>query len=1254
MKNLLFGLTALLCTSVMAKPVMQYDFDGSAGNAKAAGKFRYVDGIRGKAIALSDGTVKIPCPAKINPNEGSISFWVKPLNWDSSVTEFIFLLQNNSPEKNGRIIVYKYREPKGLGLMFWMGNPTAKKGQGNGYTNTTNHKLEKGKWTFLTITWSKKANLFALYHNGQLACSGRGKSGLFFKKFGDFILNAQPFRPANRKLETAFDLVKFYPRALTEKEVSANYKEESAPPLDIPMEKVQKTVFSLPMMKTAPKIDGNFVESEWGDAARLPGFITLSKPRLETDLSGEVYAGMDAKNFYFCVVAKIPGATQLVNKIKDRDGAVYMDDAFEFFLRPPEMKQGNYQTIVNYNGAIYDSRNSRKEWNGNWKVRNGLYEGQWICELTIPISDFESSFREGKMWDFNFCRDRQVEPDILFSSVSPSAMPFSAYFGKFRMTGKGCFARLSVDYAQLFERKLDLKAEIFNRSAKAQNVTVRIENLPNDGKKGTVRSYLKTIPAGASAVVNHTDPLSGFRSGVVRVTMTDAAGNLIYRQDLPLVFKDDVKITTETNLSESKLIYTADLKSHFALAKTAATTVTLRHVSGKQISTVIKAKDMVAGSFDLKQFPAGDCVLEFIFRDAAGKELMKVSEKYKHIGTPKWLKEKPGMTGIPYPYTPIKRNGNTLSVIGRNHVFGSALLPEQITSQNVPLFAAKPVLRAKMNGKNIVFRNFKFKKVKENGEQTIMNFTASAGGVSLSGTVTLEYDGFLWYALDLSKNSGILEELFLEMEMPASVADFYNAHFFSRENYVGKLGESLTLKQIPSVWLGNMDIGLTFVTESFQYWRNKDTKAAFRIQRKGKNVLWQVRFVDKPTKLSGKKFLLEFGIEANPVKPTPPQFRTWRVWFFDPFTIAHPWTIDPKIKKYPGSGGFFTPEHTSMEAFRKEVKRFRDRGAELSLYLNPFLVSPEATEYKIFRKEWRNPYNVYPQCPASSFTDYIVWQIDDHIKHGSLQCVYVDSLGAYNCANELHGCGYIDEQGNQKLTYPIRAMRNYMKRLYTLLHAQGRDQKKNYLWAHMSARTSAPINAFVDFQCSGEELETELIGNSNYLEHYGMDAYQIYYLHSSGVVPMLLPNLGRTGPKEHRLNKDYNDQVLALALLHDSLIWNLWMDMTYVNNLYKKLDAFGWQDPALKFHSYRKQFMVGSTGKDIYISVYTIGKRAMAVIVNKNKKEQTVQLGVNYEALGIPAGAVIKDVRTGKKLTAQDLKNWKVRGYNFSLIQIGE
>jgi hypothetical protein len=102
------------------------------------------------------------------------------------------------------------------------------------------------------------------------------------------------------------------------------------------------------------------------------------------------------------------------------------------------------------------------------------------------------------------------------------------------------------------------------------------------------------------------------------------------------------------------------------------------------------------------------------------------------------------------------------------------------------------------------------------------------------------------------------------------------------------------------------------------------------------------------------------------------------------------------------------------------------------------------------------------------------------------------------------------------------------------------------------------------------------------------------------------------------------------------------------------LDAFGWQDPELKFHSYRTQKLVTSGSPDIFISVYTIGKRALAVIVNKKKTDQSIKLSVDHKALGIPVDAALKDFRTGKKISWKELNQWNIRGYNFSLIQIGE
>ena len=170
-------------------------------------------------------------------------------------------------------------------------------------------------------------------------------------------------------------------------------------------------------MEAAPRIDGNFEAREWTTAAKLAGMVELGKPQLQGDLPCEVFAGCHNNNMYICFLAKLEGATKLVCRKTERDSEVYMDDAFEIHLRPPELAQGNYHAIINYNGTIYDTFLGKKEWNGSWTIKNGIYEGQWICELSIPISEFQTHFRQDAEWAFNLCRDRQVDPNIIFSSV---------------------------------------------------------------------------------------------------------------------------------------------------------------------------------------------------------------------------------------------------------------------------------------------------------------------------------------------------------------------------------------------------------------------------------------------------------------------------------------------------------------------------------------------------------------------------------------------------------------------------------------------------------------------------------------------------------------------------------------------------------------------------------------------------------------------------------------------------------------------
>ena len=315
-------------------------------------------------------------------------------------------------------------------------------------------------------------------------------------------------------------------------------------------------------------------------------------------------------------------------------------------------------------------------------------------------------------------------------------------------------------------------------------MVLTIEFLDPDGRETGKKILKAAIPGKKAHTFKYTDPLSGFRAGIVRLNAVADNGERIFAQDIPLVFKDEVAVTTETDLAKGKLSFEVDLKSHYKLAGTNKVLAVIKSKDGKTLSCNAVGRPVAKGEFDLKKLTPGDCTITFTFLNKNGQELLKVDQFYNHIGQPKWLTEKPGTNaGVLYPYTPIKRNGNTLSVIGRDHVFGKSLLPEQITSQGIKLFAKAPVFKGKINGKPVVFNNFKFKTVKAADDAVTMNFTADAGGLKLTGTMVMEFDGFLWYTVKADKTALRLDELFLEMEMPSAIAEFFNGHFFSRENH---------------------------------------------------------------------------------------------------------------------------------------------------------------------------------------------------------------------------------------------------------------------------------------------------------------------------------------------------------------------------------------------------------------------------------------------------------------------------------------
>lgn len=229
MKHTFFAIFALAATAVFAvEPAAKYDFEGTTGlpasALKGKGKIEFVDGVKGKAIKMADNTLTLPCPEGVNGEEGSIALWIKPVNWDHTTKEFVTFLFGQNKTVTGRMHLYKYRNPNGLGLTYWYGDPKNDNSKTVVAYRKANYK--KGEWFFFVMTWDKKSGLTSMYYNGKRVTGSRAAKNIFYKEMGDFILNAEPFNPGNRKNETVYDMVRFYKKPLLTSEIEKMYREE--------------------------------------------------------------------------------------------------------------------------------------------------------------------------------------------------------------------------------------------------------------------------------------------------------------------------------------------------------------------------------------------------------------------------------------------------------------------------------------------------------------------------------------------------------------------------------------------------------------------------------------------------------------------------------------------------------------------------------------------------------------------------------------------------------------------------------------------------------------------------------------------------------------------------------------------------------------------------------------------------------------------------------------------------------------------
>ncbi len=637
---------------------------------------------------------------------------------------------------------------------------------------------------------------------------------------------------------------------------------------------------------------------------------------------------------------------------------------------------------------------------------------------------------------------------------------------------------------------------------------------------------------------------------------------------------------------------------------------------------------------------------------------------------PKWLGSKKGLDGgVLPPYTPVKvaRQGDdiTISMLGRHYAFGPTPFLSRVKSGGAEILVDSMRLKATVEDQPVTWQAGKVSTADHTQSKAIISQEFGTGDVVISMKTQVEYDGFARVDWSLKAKRRInLQRLVLEIPFAAENARYlytWPTDFETEDErgHSGTLEKDFISKFKPIIWIGNEERGLSWYCESDQNWHLSNPKSAFEVLRSGDVVLLRLNLVTSPVTVTPDKPLdYTFAFQATPLKPivrdgwdlrygTAPEYGydydllTKKTLHGKPVLqflkedegiktlIALNWT---DIKCYPWPMG-----PGQEENFKRLVKLCHAYGIKVIPYLG-YQMCHEAPEYpymgdEVVRKPVTSNLDRYPNtkakmtsivCLRSIWQDGIVDGVARMMDEFDIDGVYLDStIIPFDCTNSAHGCGYMRPDGTRAPTYPIFAVRDTYKRLYTVI-----KEKKplGIIDSHVYDCMNASALAFSTSYWNGEQLSDKwkgAEGKPSEEEGLPLDRFR---------TEMMGVNWGVPADFLHYRLGDFTKSC-AISLLHDVLVrpHAFWRAPTPA--ICALADKFGRKEARFLPYWNNSEY-VKVTPQGAYASLYQHPKNGVLVIVsNLGQKASQVTLTLNLEKLGLtPQEITVSDGLTGEGL----------------------
>lgn len=376
-----------------------------------------------------------------------------------------------------------------------------------------------------------------------------------------------------------------------------------------------------------------------------------------------------------------------------------------------------------------------------------------------------------------------------------------------------------------------------------------------------------------------------------------------------------------------------------------------------------------------------------------------------------------------------------------------------------------------------------------------------------------------------------LDQLWLEIPLKAEAMTLY--HMTPKSVIELEDGTSLPLNdmcssgripdqsvQIPFkafLWLGNEERGFGWFAENDRNWQPAKETCAMEIVRHGEELVLRVHLLDghpvswKADYSEGAVAYLpisfHFGFQVTPVKPFPKQPYIHNAFHldcgikikgnymdflsaenrFDRLAQMGVTTLILHEKWNKAQNWFELSEYTGHqlryivdECHKRNIKVLPYFGYELSV-MSP-IWSEQCETFtgrdingNIRGGWWRVPFQrEYVTCYNSGYADLFVKGIADMMDMYQVDGVYLDGTAhAPYCCSVAHGCGWYDENGRLRGTYPIRAVRRLFQRLYEVVQSRG-----GQINVHMAGIVNFTAIPYIHQNWYGEILQLNLIKGS--------------------------------------------------------------------------------------------------------------------------------------------------------------------------------